>query len=265
MLGRELPPIGRAEDLPFRDTDQRVMGFVVRRSGEEGLVGRDEAQFAAVGELQKLPFQAALLREPVALQLHIDGVPAEQVYQPVEARRGGVGSIEAEDPVDGAVGAAGQDEDAGGAADQAVERDVRGIARRGIEVGLGPEPHEMGVAVFRRGQQHDRTAGLPRPVASEQRAVTEIDRQLDPDDRLDPLLGEFLREFQRSEEVVGIRDGECRHAVRRGKLAELRDGQRAFAQRKRAMHVKVNEAGSLIQHSHVQPFSKPGTVRRAVP
>ena len=231
------------------------MGFVIRQTGEERLVGRDEAQVASVSQFQELRLEPALFQEPMALELHVNGIGTEQRHQAVEPRRGSVRSVGTEDPVDSAVRAAGQDEDARRAARQAVARDMRRIAGRRIEIGLGPEPHQIGIARFRRGQQHDGAASLARPVAAEKRRVAEIDRELDPDDRLNALLGQLLGKLQRSEEVVRVRDGQRRHRVRRCEFTELRNRQRALAQREGAVHVQVNEAGSLIHHPHAHHIS----------
>ena len=72
----------------------------------------------------------------------------------------------------------------------------------------------------------------------------EIDRQLDPDQRLDALLAGFFGKFQRAEQIAGIGYAERRLLVGRGKLEHCLKLQRAFEQRIGRMDVKMDKAGT---------------------
>ena len=242
VLGREAAPLGGREKRALGDAEQGVMRLVVGGGGEIGLVGRDQRQAAAVGELDQRRLGHFLGFEPVALELHVEAV-AENLGEALEATFGEVGHVMAERAVDRAGRPAGQRDEAV-AAHQRVEGDVRLVAVLRIEPQARHEPHEMAVAGLGLGQQHDRRAGNAQLCEARGggRRVAEIDRRLRPDDRLHAGLGELLREFERAEQVVGVGDGERRHLVGLGELGERLDGQRALAQREGAVHVQMHEA-----------------------
>ncbi len=80
MLGRKLTAVGLGEQPALRDTDQRVMRFVIVGRGEERFVGRDQRQRLRIGDVDEMRFGGALFRQPVTLQLDIEPV-AEQTAQ----------------------------------------------------------------------------------------------------------------------------------------------------------------------------------------
>ena len=81
------------------------------------------------------------------------------------------------------------------------------------------------------------------PARRELGAVAEVDAELDADDRLDPGLGELLREFEGAEEVVRIGYGERRHGVGAGERCQLADRHGALAQGVGRVDVQMDEAG----------------------
>ena len=83
MFGRELAAVAIADQRAFGDAEQRVMRFVVGARGEIRLVGRDQRQAGAIGEIEELRLDRALALKPVALQLDIEP-PVEQRRQRVE-------------------------------------------------------------------------------------------------------------------------------------------------------------------------------------
>ena len=209
------------------------MRLVVGAGGEIGLVGRDQRQAEAVGEVDQRRLGGALGFEPVALHLDIEPV-AEDVGEPLEAALGEVGHVGPQRPVDRAARAAGQRDQASGAEERG-ERDVRLVALLRIEPEGGDEPHQVSVAGFGLGEEHDRRPGEAKlgEARGGGRRVAEVDRDLRADDRLDAGLGELFRKLERAEQVVGVGDRERRHGVGLGELGQRLDGQRALAQRDR--------------------------------
>ena len=54
MLRRQPPPVVVGDDAPFGDADQRVMRLVILALREKGLVGGDERQAVAIGEIEQM-------------------------------------------------------------------------------------------------------------------------------------------------------------------------------------------------------------------
>ena len=127
------------------------------------------------------------------------------------------------------------------------EPEVRLLVRRGLEKRTGVEPHQAAIAMLARGQKDDartleaRYRGAARPRF----LVGKIKRQRAADDGLNAHAGHLLREFQRSEHVVGVGERERRLLVGLRQLGEPSNGQRAFKQRVRRVDVQVDEARHL--------------------
>ena len=69
VLGRQLAAVVLADQRAVGDAQQRVMGVVIRSLGEIRLVGRDQRQVAAIGEVeQEAARPRASLSCPVPLQ-----------------------------------------------------------------------------------------------------------------------------------------------------------------------------------------------------
>src|SRR5437588_700876 len=78
--------IGLGDKTSAGDAEQRVMGFVIVRGREIGLIGRDDRKSLRIGEVDQRSLSAAFPFDAVALQLDIEPV-AEQPRQPVAACR----------------------------------------------------------------------------------------------------------------------------------------------------------------------------------
>ena len=107
VIRGELIAIGFGDEASAGDAEQRVMGFVIVRGREIGLIGRDQRKSFGIGEIDQPGLGAAFLLDAVALQLDIEPV-AEQARQPVAACRREGGMIGIERQRDRPVGAAGQ-------------------------------------------------------------------------------------------------------------------------------------------------------------
>ncbi len=158
VLGRELAALGLGDQLALGDADQRVVRLVVGGGGEERLVGRDQRQAVAVGEIDQRRLGALLGRRAVALQLDIEPV-AEQAHQGLEPRAPRDGS--GRPAIAASSGPSGPPVSAirpVGLAVEPVELEARRLVRRRFEEGARVEPHQAAVALLARGQQHDARA-----------------------------------------------------------------------------------------------------------
>ena len=84
MIRRKLLAIGLGDQTPAGDAQQRIVGFVVIRRSEVGLVGGDERKAFRIGKIDQTSFDTAFLLDAVALQFDIKAV-AEQACQPFAA------------------------------------------------------------------------------------------------------------------------------------------------------------------------------------
>ena len=223
------------------------MGLEVLRAREERLVRRDQRQAAPIGEIQQLRLDGALLRETVALEFDIQPV-AEQPLQRLEPRQGRVDARLAEQNVERAVGAAREGDQIGAVAGEIRQRDAGRIAWRGGEIGARAQPHQIAIAGLGFGQQHQiGVRGLPLPLRAAPGitgiGVAEIHGELHAGNRLHADLLGFLRKLQRREQIIGVRHGERGLRVLFGQRNEPAERQRALAQRKGGVGVKMDEAG----------------------
>ena len=86
MIRRQLIAVGFGDQAPAGDAQQRIVRFVIVRGGEIRLVGRDQRKTFCIGKIDQRGFGPPLLLDAVALQFDIEPV-AEQLRQPVAARR----------------------------------------------------------------------------------------------------------------------------------------------------------------------------------
>ncbi len=184
VLGGEPPPLGGREQGALGDAEKRVVRLVVGAGREIRFVGRDQGQAVAVGKVDQQGLGRVLGVESVALQLDIELV-VEDSRQALEARFGKVDHVGAKRTVERAAWAAGQRDQSAGA-DKGVERDVRLIALFRIEPQAGDQPHQVFVARFGLGEQHDRRASDAElgKARGRGRRVAEVDQDLRADNRL---------------------------------------------------------------------------------
>ncbi len=132
---------------------------------------------------------------------------------------------------------------------QPIETNVRRGSFRHVEMALGDERDQVAIALFGGGEQND--ARQPRNGAvSRRRLIGEIDGERAADDRLDALARHLLGEFERGEEIAGVRERERRLPVGFRKLSELRNFQRALEQRIGRMNMEVDEAHRPCEVRH---------------
>ncbi len=134
VLGVELAAVGLRQHAPFRDADQRVVGFVIGGAGEIRLVGRDQRHAFGIGEIDQHRLGHALVGGAVALQLDVEAV-AEQAVQRVEPRGGEMALPRRDRAIERPAGPAGERDDALGFALQPLELEARRLVRRRVEEG----------------------------------------------------------------------------------------------------------------------------------
>ncbi len=258
-LGAGLEAVLRAQpaalvvrhDAAFGDGDERVMRLVILPRAEEGLVGGDDRQRVAIGERQQPRFDRTLRRQPVSLDLDIEPLrkglrqrqqPAFRDILPAGGER----------TIDGAVGSAGERDQALGMGGDAGERHMRFVGRVGLHVAGAGETHQVPVADLAHGEEHELSPALAmrRRPARRCLMVAEIDVELQPDDGLYALLRRLLREFERAEEIVRVGERQRRHAVGFRELGEHADRQRPLEQREGGVRVEMDEARVVKDGGH---------------
>ncbi len=242
MIRRQLIAIGLGNQASAGNAKQRVMGFVVIGGCKIRLVGRNQRQSLAVGEIDQTGLDAALPVDAVALQFDIEPV-AEPACQPLAARRREFGIAGAERQRHRAIRAAGERDEVLGVAFQPVELDVRSLMNGRLQEGPRIQPHQAAIAAFAGGEQHDPGRRGQR-VARVGILVAEVDGEFAADDRLDAVARHLVGEFQRPEHVVGVGQRQRRLAIRLGQFAKLGDLDRPLQQRIGGMDVEMDESGA---------------------
>ena len=219
------------------------MRFIVGGGGEIGFVGGHQRQVVGVGKINQQRFDFSLKRCLVALQLNIEAI-TEGVRQLGQALFRHVWTLERKGAVYGAGGAACESDDTAAMRCEIVDQDMGAFARLRLEKGRRTKLHQIGIALFGCGKQnHIAPAGMITvKAAAEHFRVAKIYDELNADDRLNSGFGQFFGKFQRTEQVVGVGNGQSGLMVRRRHFIKLFDGERTFAQRIGAVDVKMNKA-----------------------
>ena len=129
MLGVELAAVALGQQAAFGDADERVVRFVILRGGEVRLVGGDQRNAFAVGEIDQHRLDALLGRGAVALQFDIEPV-AEQREQRIEPAGGEMALPGGDSRIERTAWAAGERDDAVGLAFEPGELEARRLVRR---------------------------------------------------------------------------------------------------------------------------------------
>jgi hypothetical protein len=99
--------------------------------------------------------------------------------------------------------------------------------------------HERAVTVLVLREQHERQRLGGQAVG--RWFIIPQDAELHARNRLNAEARELFGKLQRTKHGVGIGEGERRLVIAKREFAELRQGQRAFKQRVRAVRVEMNE------------------------
>ena len=210
------------------------MGLEIIGGLEEGLVGGDDRQLRLIGKVEQHRLDRPLLGQTVPLHLDIEAV-AKDAFQRREAGAGKVRVGLGEREVDHAFGPAGERNEAVGMGGKSADagQDFAGLRRR--EISVAGEAHQIGIAALVLGEHGDAAVSLRPFHLRSLRALFLLDGEAQgeraADDGLDPRPGDGLGELEGAEQIVGVGDGERRHAVLGGERHEPRNGQSAFEQR----------------------------------
>ena len=248
IVGRQPPAVVLGDHRAVGNRHQRVMCVEIVSRQEERLVGGDQRQVVAVGEVDRCGLERAVIaRQP--LDLDVEPV-AEQVAERKQPLFGELRVIAFQRTPDRAFGAAGQADDAVGETVEDLERQMhRGPGMR-FEIGAADQPHQVAIAGLVGGDQDQweklgplapRYGARAFLAASGERKV-----ELAADDRLHALFRRLLGEFERAEQIVGVGDGDSGREILGGLRHHFRQRQRAFEQRIGGMNAQMDEGASRL-------------------
>ena len=174
VLLHDIGAVGHAE--------QRVMGFVVILVEEEHLIGGDDRQVVVEGRVEQHRLGDPFLAGAVALQFDIEP-SGEGLGQLQRQRAGRVLLAGDRQPVDRAIGSAGEGDQPVGVAGQRLERHMRLFGAVGAQIGVRCQRHQVEVAGLVLGKQRD--GGVRRADAAAIGLHLKVQRQGAADYRLD--------------------------------------------------------------------------------
>ena len=244
MFRRQAATIGLADVGALGDAEQRIVRLVERVVGEVDVVGRDQRQLAAIGQLDQRGLQLGLAFEAVALQLDVE--PAvEDLGQTAQQGLGERALRFVDQSSDGTAGTAGQRDQALVVGGQHVEIDLGRLARIALQEGAADQPQQTAVADLVLGQQHQLVGRRPDAVARLGAPALAVppQRDLAADDRLNAGFGREAGELQGTEEIAAVGHGDRGHLLGPAKLDQGLELDRAFRQRIGGMDPQMDEIG----------------------
>jgi hypothetical protein len=253
VLRRQAPPRRLLVEVgAVGDAEQRVARLEEVGRGEVHVVRRHQRQIEVVGEADEAGLARGLGlgagRARFGVALHLDIEPSGESLREVARQIGRpLGLPLAKEPSERSVRAAGEADQAIGAAGQSGEREVRqGVAA--VEVVRRGERHQVPVAGLALRQQHHR-ARRGCPIAgSDGSRVGEV--ELAADDRLDAGLGGGLGEFERGEEVAAVGHRDRRHAMLAAEARQLLDADGALEEGVGGVKAEVDEGRGARCNAH---------------
>ena len=215
------------EEGAVGNAQKRVVRTVHLRGREIDIVRRHQRRAVLISVAHQKRFRRRLMRQSVALQLHIKPVAEHRLH----LRKGGKAFSLApryKQRIDGAVGTAGQKDEPLAARDDVFPGHASlGLHRRG-DKGMRRQRHEVQPSCLGLGDQGDRRR--PRPTLLPPCADPRH-RQRAPDQGLNALVLKDLGNFERTEEICAIRQTHRRHVIRQRKAGEIIGLDRPFEER----------------------------------
>ncbi len=248
IVGREAAAVVGSDDRALGDGDQRVMRLVVVSRREKCLVGGDQRQVVAVGELDGRRLDQAVIAGRTR-QLDIEPV-AEKPAELAEPGLGNRGVIGFQRRADRPALAAGQADNAFRLPVQRVDGQMHAVSRGDVQIHVADQPDEIAVAGLVRRKHHHRKQ-IERLAVIAALAFVGLGGEgkvdLAADDRLHAILHRLLGKFQRAKQIVGVGDGDGRSFVLHRMVDDLAEWQCALEQRIGRMHTQMDE-GSCHRH-----------------
>ncbi|CEG07881.1 hypothetical protein BN961_01287 [Afipia felis] len=257
MVRRQVRALRLRDQPPARDTQKRIVGFVIVGGSEIRLVGRDQRQALAVGNVDQRALNAPFAVEPMTLQFDIEPV-AEQAYQFLHPLERKLRLLGGERLRHRPFRSAGQRDQATGIILKPFRLDVGNLLPGHVEEGARIQPHQAAITLLARSEHYDASRSERLRVARIRIDVAEIDCERTADDRLNADAREFLGELQHAEHVVAVGQRQCRLVIGLRKLGELGNLHRALQQRVSRVDVKMDKSG----RSHPGRLSRAGELKR---
>ena len=142
VFRRQAAAVGLVQLLAGGDADQGVMALVMLAFREEHIVGGNQRQVAVIGQFQEGRLGTLLLRQAVALQLHIEAA-GKQPFQPLDQGGGSLALARQQQPAERPVGAAGEGDDVVGVAVQIVPGEARFALDRAFQKRAADQRHQV--------------------------------------------------------------------------------------------------------------------------
>ena len=251
----QTPAIIVGNDRALRDAQQRIMRLVKRAIREIGVVGGDQRQIVAIGELDERGFAARLVRSIVAHQLDIESARKGH-RQLAQQRLGGIPLPFRQQPSERPFGSARE-------TDQPLARrsdigEAHGRLRGPVasQIGAADQGQQVPIPGLALHQQHDpvRLYAAPRRSIASRRLVAAGERHFTADDRLHSRRRAGGGEFERAEQIPRIGDRHRRHALDLTQPHRFLDRDRPGRQRISGVNAQMNKIGER----HVGNIAPPG-------
>ena len=199
-------------------------------STKKRLVGRHQRQIEPVGEVDEGRLASRLFLQPMPRHLHVEPT-GERLGQAPEAGLRRFGLPVRQMPPDRPRRPPGERDQPVATGPERVEGHLGLAGILGIHVRGAEQLQEIaiaGIVLCQQDQGISRRAGAVAQGSPRAPGFVAGDAELAADNGLDPGIGQQRREFQRPEQVVGIRHRYRRHAVPPAGRGKLGDANRPF-------------------------------------
>ena len=227
--GRRLEPVFRShpaalllrQQPALGDAQQRILGFMHGLGREHTIVCGNQRKPEFIRQCDQSRLDRLFDRQAVPVQFHDRpagegfGQRGQQTFSVLLLALG-------QQAGDGTGGAASQQKQTFGVAQQHIQRDTGFQRRVGIQKAFRRQALQIGQTGGVARQQNQRIGGEPGIIGPGQRDLT-------ADDGLNPFAGTVLGKFQRAEQVAGIGDGDGGHLRVACQRRDLVDLDRPFA------------------------------------
>ncbi len=209
------------------------------------VVGGDQRQILAVGQIDQMAFNGTLLGHIVTLQFDVQPV-REHRRQTID-QCGGVRLAVEQHRIDDAARTAGERDQAVAVFFQPVERDMWPVARLHFQVRRADQLQQIEIAglVLHQHRQIGRLG-----LEADRRTIVDLNRQQATDDRLHPGLGHGIGNVEHAEQIVGVAHRHRRHVGPAHPFGQFLRLDRPFQHGIGASDPKMHERRNLLYFGH---------------